>query len=88
MTKETRCFIDFTDVLSLEYTCQVNGCAGRAVQPIGKQGPIYRCPVCNSEWLSHADPRIQTIQHVRDAIMDLARNHPRFKLRIEVGPEG
>lgn len=84
MTFQISCFIEFSDLLGLQYTCRVNGCTGRAIQPINEQSPVYRCPVCNVEWLNSKDSRIQIIQQLVHILRELSKQSPSFLLNVEV----
>ena len=85
MTFETRCFIDFSDILNLQYTCQIKGCpGGQAIQPISDNGPVYTCPVCKTQWLQPTDTRIQTLQKLSDLLKELKKPHNAFTLKLEI----
>ena len=85
MTIETRCLIELSDILGVEFQCQQ--CKGRfLVDADTKKTAFWACPLCNGDWLFPETEEAKTIHNFLNLLRSInAKMQGRnFSMRLHV----
>lgn len=87
MTVETRCLIELSDILGVEFQCQQ--CKGRFLLGADtRQTLLWDCPLCKEPWLLPETDEYRTIQSFLNTFRSIGAKMEgrRFSLKLLVTP--
>lgn len=89
MTTETRCLIELSDILGVEFQCHNEKCKGRfSLGTDVRQMTLWECPLCKETWLLPETDEQKTILNFLNVLRSVSAKMEgrRFSLRLLLTP--